>query len=267
MAEKSQLFEHTQRYVREVMADRLRAEGFVSYKGEDIHWYRLVNNEVVHAVYFITRHAKLNSFFEIRYGCHPLFIPPIFQKSPYLYGAPGYEQMNDSVPERIPGSTAYGVQGLMLFGSCNRPYRIPDAMIMCPRDKNNGLDVLELVLPTMDTMKDPRACYEMHKKRRAREIEIGNTYTMSPYFVDEVLFWEDQGLIPYCKEYIDNKMYRLAYLQKSGERPHKSEHRELEQCFLLNTVLNEGCQHEYLQTFQARAQETSRLLKKNCNLY
>ena len=40
------LFEHTQRFMREVMAERLREEGFVSYKGEDIHWYRLVNNDI-----------------------------------------------------------------------------------------------------------------------------------------------------------------------------------------------------------------------------
>ena len=57
MANNSMLFEHTQRFMREVMADRLREEGFVSYKGEDIHWYRLVNNEVVQAIYFVTRHT------------------------------------------------------------------------------------------------------------------------------------------------------------------------------------------------------------------
>lgn len=266
MSENSQLFEHAQRYIREVMADRLRSEGFVSYKGEDIHWYRLVNNEVVHAVYFITRHTALPSFFEIRYGCHPLYIPPIFQKSPYMYGTPNYEQMNDIVPERVPGSTLYGVHKLMLYGSCNRPYRVPDVMIMCPRDMHDGLDLLDLVLPIMDTTNKPYDCYQMHKKRREGEIEMGNTYTLSPYFVDEALFWEDHDIIPYCKEYIQNKMHRVECLQKHGERPGKSEQQELEKCILLNEVLSEGHQQEYLRTFQEREQKTLQLLKKYCNL-
>ena len=86
MANNSMLFEHTQRFMREVMAERLREEGFVSYKGEDIHWYRLVNNEVVQAIYFVTRHASLYSGggFELCYGCHPMFISPIFQKTAFI---------------------------------------------------------------------------------------------------------------------------------------------------------------------------------------
>lgn len=262
MADKLQLFEHTQRYIREVMADRLRAEGFVSYKGEDIHWYRLINNEVVHAVYFITRHTKLNAFFEICYGCHPLFVPPIFQKSPYMHGMPGYEQMNDRVPELIPDSTPYGFHRLMLYGLCNRPYRVPDVLITCPRDKNNGLDILELVFPTMNGLRTPYACYEMHKKRRKDEIENKVFFSMSPYFVDEVLFWEDKGLYSYCQEYIKNKMLRLEYLQTSGDRASKSEQKELARCVLLDKVFEEGKQKEYVQTFQEREKETLRQLKK-----
>ena len=77
MANNSQLFEHMQRYIREVMAQRLREEGFASYKGEDIHWYRLVNNEMVQCIYFVTRDTHLHSFVDIYYGCHPLFICPM----------------------------------------------------------------------------------------------------------------------------------------------------------------------------------------------
>ena len=262
MAKTSQLFEHTQRYVREVMADRLRSEGFVSYKDEDIHWYRLVDNEVIHAVYFITRSTALNSFFDIRYGCHPLFIPPVFQKSPYLREMLGYEQMNDRVPELLSGSTDFGFHGLMLLGLFNRPYRVPDVLINCPRDKHDGLDVLEPIFPFMDTLRTPNACYKMHKARREREIENGNMVSMSAYFVDEVLFWDDRELHPYCREYIKNRMFRLRYLQETGGRSSKLEQQELGRIALLSKVFEEGCQQEYLQTFDERSKRTLELLEK-----
>lgn len=262
MAKSSELFEHAQIYIREVMADRLRSEGFVSYKSEDIHWYRLVNNEVIQTIYFVTRHKNLHSFFDICYGSHPLFIPPIFQKSPYFYAMPSYEQMNNTIPEIVPGSTPYGVQSLMLYGSYNRPYRFPDSLIMCPKDKNNGLDILEQVFPFLDSVNTPRTCYEMHKDWRADQIEKGDMDTFSSHFVDEVLFWEDKDLYELCKMYIDLKMYRVANLQKNGEQARKSEQPELDNCIVLNRVFRENCQHEYVQTFPDRVQKTLELLKK-----
>ena len=206
---RNQLFEHAQRYIREVMAPRLREEGFCSFKGEDIHWYRLVNNEVLQTVYFVTRSQALHSFLEICYGCHPLFIPPVFQKSPYFHAMPSYEQMNNRVPEKVTGRTPYGFQSLQICGAINKPYRVPDVLIMCPEDRNKGLDILELVLPILDQATTPRACYEMHLNRRKDEIETGNTYAMSPYFVDEVLFWEDEERYAYCKAYLKEQQLYL----------------------------------------------------------
>ena len=212
-AKTSELFEHAQRYIREVFASRLREEGFSSYKGDDIHWYRLINNEVVHAVYFTTRHAALGAFMTIQYGCHPLFIPPIFQKSPYLSSEPGYEQMLHRIPEPVPNSTEDGIIGTHLWGEYNRPYRYPDSLIMCPDNDNKGLDVLEMIFPVIDAIKTPDACYEMHKKMRKRQIENDSSMTMSSYFVDEMLFWEDHEVYEYCRKYVEHMMYYQNYIQ------------------------------------------------------
>ena len=95
------VFEHVQRFVREVYADRLRQAGFSSYRNEDIHWYKLVNNDVIHAVYFVTDYMSFPVNLEIRYGCHPLFIPPVFQRSSFVDTSYGYEQMYDIIPELI----------------------------------------------------------------------------------------------------------------------------------------------------------------------
>lgn len=267
MSNKEVLFLHAQTYIREVMADRLRAEGFVSYKGHDIHWYRLVNNEVVQAIYFVTRHTALHSSFEICYGCHPLYIPPVFQKSPYMYGMPCSEQMGDMVPERIPGSTPYGVERLFIYGLINRPYRVPDALIMCPKDKNNGLDILELVLPVMDTLNTPITCYEHHKWLREGQIERKDLswFTYPSYFVDEVLFWDDKALYEVCQKYLKSMMNMLAYHQKNGIKIEKILQAELQKCVRQDEVFRTGNRQEYLETFHEREQQTLRMLRKYCD--
>ena len=266
MSNMSEMFEHAQRYMREVMAARLMEEGFSSYKGEDIHWYRLIDNKVVQAIYFVTRHATLDSLFEFRYGCHPLFIPPVFQKSPYLFADFGYEQMNDIVPEQVPGSTALGFHTLQLVGLGTSPYRVPDILIQCPRDKNRGQDVLELIFPVLNFTKTPYACYEMHKNRRMQIIENNSTGMMSPYFVDEVLFWNDNDLIPYCQKYLNERMGQFIHWQKIGYRLNRLQQREMDHCMLLDAALREGDRQRFLSLLQKREKETLRLLKKNCSL-
>ena len=74
MSKATELFEHMQRYAREVFAERLRQEGFSSYKGQDVHWYRIVNNEVIQAIYFVAFNSAPCTFAEIKYGCHPFFV-------------------------------------------------------------------------------------------------------------------------------------------------------------------------------------------------
>lgn len=263
MAKTSELFEHTQRYVREVMADRLRAEGFVSYKGEDIHWYKRINDDVVHAVYFVTRHSSLNAMLEIKYGCHPLFIPPIFQKSPYLCAEPGYEQMYNGIPEIIPNSTPYGMMGSQIRGITNRVYRFPDVLILCPQDDKKGLDILEQVLGHMDGIKTPIDCYHAHKKWRSSQIENDAWLTMSTYFVDEVLYWKDEALYPYCQMYVNSMAKWLEGLKRDGKLSRKDDQRELARLIALRDVFEGGDLQAYLQTFQSRAQETLHLLEKN----
>lgn len=266
MGANSELFEHAQRFVREVFAERLRQEGFVSRKDEDIHWYRLVDGEVLQAVYFITHHAKLQSFFEIRYGCHPLHIPAVFQKSPYMYALPGYEQMNDAIPETIPGSTPYGFEPLHLYGMYNRPYRVPDVLIPCPQDKNNGLDILEKLFPVMNNLSSPYACYEQHKNRRKREIDNENTFSMSTYFVDEVLFWEDKALYPFCMKYVADWSSALGKLQKDGKLTRRSDQEHLERLLVLWDVFAHDGREGYMQTLRHREQTNRRLLKKYTGL-
>lgn len=261
MSNNSQLFEHIQRFVREVMADTLRAAGFSSYKGEGIHWYRIVNNEVVQSIYFVTSHTQLPVFLEIKYGFHPLFILPVFQKSPYFYNMPKYEQMYDRIPEIIPGSMPYGFMGTSLYGMTRRPYR-PDAQVLAPPDMGNGLTTLEQVLKELNGLSTSIACYQKHKNRRSGEIGNDNWLMMSPYFVDEVLYAKDEALYSYCQGYVNGKMQWLLNVKNNGFLKRKADILELEQLSVLKSVFENGTQKEYVNTFVTREQETLKLLQK-----
>lgn len=266
MAKNSELFEHVQRYVREVMASRLREAGFVSYKGEDIHWYRLANNEVIHAVYFVTRHTPLHVSLEIQYGCHPLYIPPVFQKSPYFYGLPSAERMNDWIPELIPGSTPNGFHTAIIHGMSNALYRIPDVMVMCPQDETKGANILDQVLKTVDGIRTPEECYEAHKRWKyidgEEEDPSAYWHRMSPYFIDEVLYWEDKSLYPSCKKYLEIHINYFMRLKEEGRLTRKEYQQDLAHALALQQVFAENRRDEYLQVLRDRENETLRLLGK-----
>lgn len=76
--------EHMQRCARGIYAEKLKKAGFISYNGDYLSWYKVINNEILNTVYIF---SSLNMFsitplrMEVGYGMHPLFIPaPIPQK-------------------------------------------------------------------------------------------------------------------------------------------------------------------------------------------
>lgn len=263
MANNSQLFEHTQRYVREVMAERLRAEGFSSYKGEDIHWFRLINNEVIQSIYFATSWMNLPGILEINYGFHPLFIPPVFQKSPYFYEMPKTEQMHNSIPEIMSGSKPHGLRKSIIMGLSNELYR-NDIWIDVPKEPEmkKGFTILEKCLLELESLITPRACYEKHKDIRHSQIENESWHLMSPYFVDEVLFWEDKPLYDYCEKYTKNQARAYQKGNEQGWLKRKTDIHTMKQLVILDEVFTNGTQKEYVNTFVTREQETLKLLQK-----
>ena len=254
----SVLLEHVQRFVREVYADRLHQAGFSSYKNEDIHWYRLIDGQVVQSVYFIANYMALPAMLEIRYGSHPLFIPPIFQRSPYMRGEPGYELMYTAIPEITPSSMPRGIQRSQIHGLTNIIYRIPDAVVHCPADMHTTHAILEKVLSVLDAIHTPEDCYKAHKNWRQGQIENGSWLTMSPYFVEEALCWEDSPLYPFCMEYIEGK---ISWLE-GAKNLRKTDKEELTHLLTLRDVFINGTREQYLQTLCDRAGKNRRMLDK-----
>lgn len=260
------LTEHVQKFIREVYADRLRQAGFCSYRSEDIHWFRLVNNEVIHAIYFVTDYMGFPAMLEIGYACHPLFIPPVLQRSPYMRSMPGCEQMYHVIPELIPGSMPRGVQRSMIHGLTNKIYRDPDIMVSCPTEVQTCWSILEKVLSLLDSVQTPAACFEMHKRWRSTQIENGSWLTMTPYFVDEVLYWNDQPLYSYCMSYINGKLELLEKAKNEGKYYRKTDQEEHQQLLNLRSAFSDEASKAYIQDLHKRACDHLRLLEKYTSL-
>ena len=244
------LHDHAQQFIRETMAEQLRSKGFRSKDGHDIHWYRLVNGEVLHTVYFYTQSVELPTFLGIGYGLHPLFLTPEFPTSPYMRNLPGKEILR---PQYV------------LMKQVNRAFYSSNAMISCPDDELFGVDILEKVFPVLDSTTTRLDCYQIHKQWRAAAIHNDVWTDMTAHFVDEVIFWDDQELYPYCKRYISA---RKLLLKRALEKHPKSKRfqSELDYLEILEDVIVNGLRDNHLRLLKKREQETVRMLEKHVGI-
>lgn len=256
---------HVQLYVRTVFADRLRRAGFASYRGEDLFWYRLVNNEVVHSVCFVTQSTGCPVALELGYGCHPLFIPPFYKSNPRAWPQPGNEQIYAGIPELIPGSMPRGIQHSFIPGSMNNFGQVPNTLALSPNYQEQVLPILEKALGVLENIKTPRECYEIHKRWRSGQIENETWFTTTTYFADEVLYWEDHDVYPYCKDYIHGMIAWLEAIDKDSKL-RKMDREELERLRLLEKAFRDGGRKEYIEILYARAESTLHFLDKHVGI-
>lgn len=239
--------DHVKRYVGSVVAERLKQEGFVSMDGEDIFWYRIVNDQVVHSVAFITRHKCFPVNLTISFGCHPLFITPVFQKSPYMYALPGYEVLYPRYE---------------LIKMANQYSYAPDILVTCPADEYKGRDIVERVFPVMEDIDTPQACFDLHHSWRKGEIENGIWFNFSTEFVDEVILWEKKSLYPICTSFIKGMTAILERIQKT-KKLSTADRKKLEKLYLLKTALIDGEREAHLRHLIKQQQNTIQLLEKH----
>ena len=79
---------------------------------------------------------------------------------------------------------------------------------------------------------------------------------MSTYFVDEVLYWEDEALYPYCKMYVDKMSDHLIWASKMEKGYRKCDREHLERLLVLKDVFENNGREAYLQQLQIRAEKT-----------
>ena len=175
-----------QTYIRTVFADLLRLEGFISRDGEDLHWYRVVNSEIIQTIYFVAKSDSLALITWVGYGCHPLFTEPLFPSN-----------------IRIPNGGNLCPEIYWEYPNIKSPNTVfaENCPVLCPRDTYQGRDMLEdFVLSPFNRISSIENCYLFHRDfwfGKGLERLWGNQMLMPPFF-DEAIYVDDKQVYERC---------------------------------------------------------------------
>ena len=230
--------EMIQRCARGIYAEKLRNAGFVSYKGEDLSWYKVVGKDVIHSVYIFSSWDMMPLLLQIGYGVHPLFIPaPIPQKVVF------HSTWSDEVMQEV-------------FADAKRRIYDEKTEVMCFSTKEMGAELLDTdVFPIFKQAKTKETTYEFHKQkcldliRRIKEENPNAEIQImgSNWLVDEAIYFDDNNM----QEMLLNQLYHQKEWLQSSKIPPQREKRLTWLCAQLNAIEG-GKREEFLELLEGR---------------
>lgn len=245
MGQEHMLREHMKAYISQVMERKLREEGFETQN--HLNWYRIVNRDVIHSIYFRSSYPMFPIVMQIRYGCHPMFIKPIFSNEPSLKENPKDEVMNT---------------GVLCLKSSNSIFS-SEIQVLCPADDARGADFLDKVLTLLSTIRSPYDCYKQHRNWKREMLQENNFLDISECFLDEVVYWQDHLLYPACIKWIENREKIISRMIES-RGPSSVYECEVRQLTLLKRALAEDGREEYIQHLMERETHIRHILSDIC---
>lgn len=243
---------HASSYVRATMADRLKQEGFVSMNNDDLHWFRVINGEVVHTVIFYTQYTAMPIDLNIGFGCFPLFVKPLFPPNVYIYGL---TRNHDVLSPGFPISKMH-----------NRYTYSKDILVGCPADELSGADILDKVVEIFKTTRDAESCYAYHKSRyitvhQQRGISSSPFTFASVDFMNEVVYFNDLDILPDCKKSLIDQL-EVYYDMQRCRKLIGYELNEVERLERLKEALNSDLQEYRKYLDQLKLQNIKLLMRK-----
>lgn len=237
--EKIQIIkEHTQRFVRAVYADILRENGFVSFGGEDLSWYRISNKQVMHSVYFFARDLHFPVTPNVAYGIHPLYQEAPLPVKPYITMFPS-------------GSWEIGMDGhLGVFVGESGVYS-QDILVRC-NYTDFGRKGLYDILQKFEAASDLRSCYEYHKACYEQDNLM---HAISLTVISEAIYFDDKALYPLCLKRLDEM---IETCRDAKLRLVKQNEPLVQEC--RNAILND--REAYLRLLSSREQAFIKKLAK-----
>lgn len=230
------LNDHAKRFIGEVMKKQLVDRGFVPKNDRELHWYRLVDNNVLQGIVFYTPWAAMPILMSIGYSCHPLFLVPEYPT-------------NLHIPSMMRSDEVLN-PGRPIFQQMNRAKYAPDIAVTCPDNPNFGAEILADILSNMETVHNVEECYQRHKRQRLLVAELLDVpastvwRNISSDFMSEIVFMNDEELLPYCEERITRELLRYEKAQ-TVRKLWNIEKADLEALQYLKTAVIEGKREEY----------------------
>lgn len=180
---------HLMRWANGTFSERLINKGFVSYHGEGLSWYKVVNNEVLLTVFFHAFSPVVPMVPAIGYGIHPLFIEAPIPQKVVVRG-----WIDNEVMSRI------------YFAGPKKQFD-QNTFVLCPQTPLLGAEMLEEKLfPIFDSVCTVEDAYNFHKLRYLKyasqnHIDLfnaGNEIITTNDFVDIAIYMNDIELFPLC---------------------------------------------------------------------
>ena len=219
---------HIQKFARTYFADHLRDLGFVSWRGEDLSWYKLVGGEVLLTVYLFDTFGMKPMMPVLTYGMHAPFVKP-------------------EMPQKVTMREAGFVTETMNFMYFDNPMRqmAPDIQVMATDTADGGYRKFEeTVLPILDGIHNLEDAYrpfrEYYIDRRVELMQRAPQYAdrqvfASIDFLDEAIYLNDTEIMELCARDPDlwlsirRREAKRLQMQKNALNGHRDEYlRELE---------------------------------------
>jgi len=250
---KNQKVALLQEIIRRKCAGLLRENGFVSYANEDLSWYRIVGDEVLHTVYFYSAHPRLPLILWFEFGCHPLFLEPEFPY-PFTHQSKSYyacAETQEDIYKTFPLKPALEVNENRL--TCSLP--------------NEGEAVIleKYVLPLLDGVRTEEMAYRRHKElviKRCYEfgesICVQNAWGATICFAEEAIYMGDEEMYPLCEA--------LAIERKESGVYSAYDAKKLLHAEQILEYFKTGDRAKYIQLLEDRKQSNLNMLKKKLKL-
>lgn len=184
---------HLQEYAKACFAEKLHEHGFVSYKNENLSWYKIVNGEILMTVYIFTAWPIIPIIPYIGFGMHPLFVEAPIPQKVSIRGLSNDEVMTN-VPMDMP---------LALFNET--------ILVQCPATKGHGAEKLDdVVFSIFDSICSIEDVYRFYKNRhftiKQYWNERGSEYSInvSDAFIDMAIYLGDTEMYPICQSRIES---------------------------------------------------------------
>lgn len=302
---KSELLPHAQVYIREVMSDLLRSEGFISRDGDDIQWYRVINNEIVQSVFFYTTGLHLPVELKIGFAAHPLYIRPFFYKGVLISGPDGYEDyerineyarllasqqligfQDKKTGEYVARDTT--IENLLEGGYINEAFRNrysdfietrkqvgdifgarpdfkPGIWVYYPPSEDKGRFLLESILRILNRIKSPEACYQFHTAFQFPSSPQHVGMNRVGSFTREVFFLGKEEHYDYCRKSIEKRLENNERL-KNVKMQAKLRQTETEELMQLKGLVFNEDREAFMAFLEEEKKQTIKMLLKHTGI-
>jgi hypothetical protein len=232
---------HAKMYIDAVFAETLTQEGFINPDGKSISWYRVVNNELIHAVYFHATWGRIPvDGMKIESRIYSPYSKPHYYSEIYTKGSNrhfGYRVMCiDDIPQPGRGKR-YGVY-------------TDDVLVYTIKDGKQGLYTLEHdILPWFQKGTSLNAYYVL-----ITEEACDRTIPFSEHLLAEAAI-----LTIY---YGDTEMYKYYSKRLGNAIPYYVDEKKKENLIATKAVLDGGNRDEFLQNLEVQKAKNIKWMKK-----